>query len=80
MSELFSLEAEERVLGYLLNPHISAEDKQQVMQLVDSEHFMDEKYQSIFNHIKSSDVFNKIVLWDKIQKSKLRPRLRMLER
>ena len=69
MSELFSLEAEERVLGYLLNPHISDEDKQQVMQLVESSHFADEKYQSIFNHIKSSDVFNKIVLWDKIQKS-----------
>ena len=69
MSELFSLEAEERVLGYLLNPHIGDEEKQQVMQLVESDHFADEKYQSIFNHIKSSDVFNKIVLWDKIQKN-----------
>ena len=68
MSELFSLEAEERVLGYILNPNIGDEQKQQVTQLVDSEHFMDEKYQAIFKHIKSLNVYNKIVLWDRIEK------------
>lgn len=70
MTELFSLEAEEKVLGFLLNPYIDKEKKTQIAQLVTDEYFMDEKYREMFNLVKFYGVYDKILLWEKAHNEK----------
>lgn len=67
MIELNSWEAEEAVLGYLLNPNIEYDKKFQTLQIISPEYFESSVNQRIFDHIKNYKVFDKIVLWDKIQ-------------
>ena len=70
MVELFSLEAEEKILGYLFNPLIESGRKLQIVQLLLPEHFLDEKLRLIFENVKRHNIFDKIVLWDKVHKEK----------
>jgi len=67
MIELASWEAEEAILGYLLNPAIDAEKKLQTCTIIEPEYFESSAFQNIFENIKSMRVFDKIVLWDRIQ-------------
>lgn len=67
MIELHSWEAEEAVLGYLLNPNIEFDKKFQTLQILTPEYFEDSRYRDILENIKDFKVFDKIVLWDKIQ-------------
>ncbi len=69
MIELQSWEAEEAVLGYLLNPNISVEKKLQTLQIIEPDYFESSTFRNIFGYIKDQRTFDKIVLWDKIQSS-----------
>ena len=75
MVELYSWEAEEKIIGYLLNPVITKEKKLQIVQLVSTEYFTDSKYSIIFNIIKYSNVFDKILVWEKACNEKKAPSL-----
>jgi len=66
MVDLFSWEAEEAVLGFLLNPLIKIDDKRQIIQVVDNEYFTNEKYQVLFTTIKEYGIFDKVLLKDRI--------------
>ena len=68
---IWSLEAEERVLGYLFNPYIAQEDKKQILTLLTGSHFVDDHHRHIFEAIQEHQVFDKIVLWDRVGKEKL---------
>jgi len=70
MVELFSWEAEEKVVGYLLNPQIPKEKKLQVVQLLSPEVFTDAKLQAVFSIIKFDNVFDKILLYEKAHTEK----------
>ena len=67
MIELSSWEAEEAVLGFLLNPNIDQEKKFQTLQVIEPDYFESSTYRDIFENIKDTQIFDKIVLWDKIQ-------------
>ncbi len=66
MIELQSWEAEEAVLGYLLNPNVEREKKYQTLQIIEPDYFESSTYRNIFGYIKEHNIFDKIVLWDKI--------------
>ena len=66
MIDLFSWEAEEAINGYLLNPSIELEKKHQTLQIIEPDYFDSSTYRNIFTYIKTLRVFDKIVLWDKI--------------
>jgi replicative DNA helicase len=68
--ELFSWEAEEKIIGYLLNPVISKEKKLQIVQLVSTEYFNDNNYSTIYSIIKHENVFDKILIWEKAHNEK----------
>lgn len=73
MAELYSIEAEEKVLGFLLNPYITKSKKEQITQLITGEYFTDEKFREIFWLIKLYNVFDKILLWEKAHNEKKAP-------
>ena len=64
---MFSLEAEEKVVGFLFNAFVSHNKKLNILQILDIKHFADDKHKEIFMSIKMFNIFDKIVLWDKIQ-------------
>lgn len=66
MIELFSWEAEEAVLGFLLNPHIKNDDKRQTLQVIESDYFTKDDYKLLFAIIKKHDIFDKIILKDRV--------------
>lgn len=70
MVELFSWEAEERIIGFLLNSYVSKDKKMQVTQLITIDHFTHEKYRSIFSLIKYDNVFDRVLLWEKAHNEK----------
>ena len=65
--QLFSLEAEEKVLGFLFNSFISRDKKLNILQIVDAKHFYLDSHKIIFKAIKLWNIFDKIVLWEKIK-------------
>lgn len=67
MSYLSSLEAEEKVLGYLFNSFVPREKKLNTLQILDPKHFATGAYGLIFNYIKIYNIFDKIVLWEKVK-------------
>jgi replicative DNA helicase len=67
MTELWSFEAEEKILGYIFNPFIPKEKKDQLLQVLAEDHFYDERNRLIFHFVKTFRIYDKIVLWDKIQ-------------
>lgn len=67
MVELQNWEAEEAVLGYLLNPYIELDKKFQTLQILSPDYFEDSRHKELLEHIKNFKTFDKIVLWDKIQ-------------
>lgn len=67
MIELFSEEAESKILGYLFNPFIDNEKKEHILQVLTMEYFHVESYAIIFEFIKIYHIYDKIVLWDKMQ-------------
>lgn len=67
MIDLFSIEAEERVLGFLFNLSYSTEQKATIFTLINDKCFVDEKYSHIFSQLMSGQTFDKIVLWEKIR-------------
>jgi replicative DNA helicase len=69
MTELFSWEAEEATLGYLLNNHIDKDKKVQLLQILDDSYYTNSKFQYIFSQLKRLGPTDKIVLWDKISHS-----------
>src|SRR4030067_1463576 len=69
MVDLFSWEAEEAVLGFLLNPLIKIDDKRQIIQVIDTEYFTNDKYQLLFTTIKDNRIFDKILLKDRLGES-----------
>jgi len=69
MTELFSWEAEEATLGYLLNNHIDKDKKVQLLQILDDTYYTNDKFSYIFSQIKRLGPVDKIVLWDKISHS-----------
>lgn len=68
MIDMFSLEAEEKIIGYLFNPLVNKDKKLQAVQLLSPDYFMDEKFRFVFKSIKDTNIFDKIVLWQKIGK------------
>jgi len=66
MLDIFSWEAEEAVLGFLLNPMISAEDKIQALQTIEIDYFTQETYKLLFTTIKTNEIFDKIRLKDRL--------------
>jgi len=67
---LRSIEAEQNVLGFFFNPHIEEDKRRQVLQLVQPEFFTEEKAQMIFTYVKKLQLYDKIVLWEKIKRFK----------
>jgi replicative DNA helicase len=67
---LYSLEAEQNVLGFFFNEHINEDKRLQVLQLVQPEHFTGSKAEVIYGFVKKFQIFDKIVLWEKIKRSK----------
>lgn len=70
MIELWSFEAEAKILGYLFNPFIAKEKKLQVLQLLTPEYFYSSKEQIIFQILKEHQIFDKIILWNAIGNGK----------
>lgn len=68
MIELWSLEAEEKIIGYLFNPFIIEDKKNQILQLLTPQHFADEKLAWLFNEIKQTKLFDKIVFFNARQR------------
>lgn len=68
---IYNVDAEEKVLGYFFNPYIEKEKKLIKLQVLTTEHFYIDQHQVIYKAIKLFEVFDKIVLWDKIQTSKM---------
>lgn len=64
--DLFSWEAEEAVLGFLLNPHISDDDKRQTLHIIDHDYFTDNDYKLLFTLIKKHGIFDKVILKDRV--------------
>ena len=69
---LNSIEAEQHVLGFLFNPHVSEDKRMQILQLVQPEYFANERARYIYAAIKLLKVHDKIVLWDRFEKLKKR--------
>lgn len=69
MNELYNISAEEAILGYLLNPHIDKDKKIQTLQVIDPSQFVMPINSEILSIIKQQEVFDKIVLWDKISRT-----------
>ena len=69
MVEIQSYEAEDKILGYLFNPFIELEKKNHVLQLLTTEYFTSRTHSIIFELIKKYSIFDKLVLYDKAQKS-----------
>jgi len=67
IGNLYSFEAEANVMGFFFNPHVEEDKRMQILQLVQPEHFTDTKYIAIYSALKKHQVFDKIVLWDKIK-------------
>lgn len=67
MVELYSQEAEEKTIGYLFNPFVPNDKKEQTLQLLTASHFTDEKLAWTFEEIKKRKLFDKIVLWNACQ-------------
>lgn len=65
-ADLFNWEAEERIVGFLLNPHVSQDKKEHILHTMSPEYFSNTKYSVVFAHIKFKRVFDKIILWDRI--------------
>lgn len=68
---VYSLEAEEQVLGYLFNPYVEKEKKLAFMQAIVPEYFFLERHRVIYKGLKLFETFDKIILWDKLQKGKV---------
>jgi replicative DNA helicase len=66
MVDLFNWEAEEAVLGFLLNPLIKVDEKRQIIQVVDNDYFTHEIHQILFAAIKEHGVFDKVLLKDRL--------------
>jgi replicative DNA helicase len=64
---LISWEAEEKIIGYLLNPAVKEESKISLLQLAFPEYFSNGKWKFLFDRIRDNKIFDKIVLWDKIK-------------
>ena len=69
-SNLFNWEAEEKVVGFLLNPHVSKEKKEHILQIMSPEYLSSTHLSKVFTAIKTKRIFDKIVLWDRIQRDK----------
>lgn len=67
---LLSLEAERNVMGFFFNPKIERDKRMQVLQLVQPQHFTNEKWAAIYSSVKETQIFDKIVLWEKIKSYK----------
>ena len=69
MADLFNLEAEASVLGFLLSQEDTVQykdEKLRLIQIVLPEHFTDPQYQAVYSVIKSQLIFDKIMLYDAI--------------
>jgi len=64
---LFSWEAENNVLGFFFNTYIEEDKRRQIMQLVQPDHFSNPKLRAVYTHLKKNQIFDKIVLWDKVK-------------
>lgn len=62
---LYSLEAEEGVLGYLLNAQVTSQEKKTEILDLESHHFGDERYSKIFSMMKKYELFDTILLLHK---------------
>ena len=65
---IYSYDAEEKVLGYFFNPYEAKEKKVAKLQVISPGDFHIEKHQVIYKAIKLFEVFDPIVLWDKLGK------------
>jgi len=65
---IYSYDAEEKVLGYFFNPYEAKEKKIAKLQVIKADDFHIEKHQIIYKAIKLFEVFDPIVLWDKLGK------------
>lgn len=72
MVDLWSSDAELKIIGYLFNPFVKKEAKDQVLQVVTPDHFVDEKLKFLFHAIKLHRIYDKIVLYEKIGSLKQR--------
>lgn len=73
MIDLYSDEAEASVLGFILDPStdkIWNDEVSRLIQLFTPDHFNNPEYKIIFDIIKTCDVKDKILLWDKISSDK----------
>ena len=70
MIELKSIEAELKILGYLLNHLVPAEKKLNALQVLTPEYFDDDDHRKLFKYIKQFSIYDPIVLWDKISHEK----------
>jgi len=66
MTDLWSSEAEMKIIGYLFNPFVKKDKKEQLLQLILPDHFVDEKLKLLYHTIKLHRVFDKIVLYEKL--------------
>lgn len=73
MTELFSLEAEASVLGFLLDSDDNEswkEEKVRIIQLLIPEHFTSPTFQVIYAAIKSEQLFDRIMIWNYLSSKK----------
>lgn len=77
IDSLYSFEAEENVLGFFFNNHIEEDKRKQILQLVHPELFQSDKYKTIIKYLKLYQIFDRIILWDRIQKLKTKDTLQL---
>jgi replicative DNA helicase len=75
MTELFNNEAESFVLGFLLDPSeytdkVWGSEVMRLRQLLTPDHFEHAEHKVIFDVIKTHDIRDKIILWDKLSSDK----------
>ena len=67
---LQNLDAEAAVLAFLLSWDHKVDEKISIIQVLISEHFSFLPYCDIFNAIKQYDIYDHIVLWEKMKENK----------
>ncbi|HUV85082.1 MAG TPA: hypothetical protein VMV86_05185 [Methanosarcinales archaeon] len=63
---LTNFEAEAKVLGFFFNSAIPVDQKTSILGVLYKDHFSYEAYRAIFGLIKVYEIYDKIILWDKV--------------
>jgi replicative DNA helicase len=67
MIDLYSVEAEEKILGFLYNSAYTPDRKMAIVAIISGKHFVEEKHSFLYEQTVARQTFDKIVLWEAIK-------------